>query len=123
MGEYLMNMLDFPAVVLLLIMALGAYVLWQTQSSPHNDFDFSDMLRDDGGRPSSARMAVFVCLAISSWAVMYMLIHSKGQIDTWVFLGYCGIWSGAKIVEKAIDAYREVKTGGPVVPEPDGQPK
>jgi hypothetical protein len=96
--------LDFPAFILLLIFLLGLYVLWKTQKAD-NGFDFSEMLRDDSGKPSSSRLAVFVCLAVSTWAIMYMLITNKGVIDTWIFIAYVAIWSGAKVAERFIDGY------------------
>lgn len=123
--------LDFPAVILLLIFLLGLYVLWKTQSAD-NDFDFSDMLRDDNGKPSSSRLAVFVCLAVSTWAIMYMLVTTKGIIDTWIFVSYVAIWSGAKVAERGIDAYLNKNglpngNGGvaptPLTPAPRPKPK
>jgi hypothetical protein len=96
--------LDIPALVLLLVFALGAWVLWRTQTS-ENNFDFADMLRDTEGKASSSRLAMFVCLAVSSWGFMYLLITKKGEMDTWLFLGYVGIWSGTKVAEKGIDMY------------------
>ena len=108
--------LDFPAFILLLIFLLGLYVLWKTQKAD-NGFDFSEMLRDDNGKPSSSRLAVFVCLAVSTWAIMYMLITNKGVIDTWIFIAYVAIWSGAKVAERFIDGYlqnRGIPNGTPV---------
>lgn len=102
-GTALSN-LDFPALVLMLLFLMGAWVLKKTQQNPANDFDFADMLRDEAGKPSAARLAVFVCLGITSWAFMYQLIHD-GKIDAWIFLGYTAIWSGAKVAEKLVDAY------------------
>lgn len=95
--------LDFPATVLLLVFLLGLYVLWKTHR--RLDFDFSEMLRDEAGKPSSSRLAVFVCLAVSTWAIMYMLVTRKGLIDTWIYISYVAIWSGAKVAERGIDAY------------------
>ena len=109
--------LDFPALILLLIFLLGLYVLWKTQKAD-NGFDFSEMLRDDSGKPSSSRLAVFVCLAVSTWAIMYMLITNKGVIDTWIFIAYVAIWSGAKVAERFIDGYlqnRGIPNGTPAV--------
>lgn len=108
--------LDFPALILLLIFLLGLYVLWKTQKAD-NGFDFSEMLRDDSGKPSSSRLAVFVCLAVSTWAIMYMLITNNGVIDTWIFIAYVAIWSGAKVAERFIDGYlqnRGIPNGTPV---------
>jgi drug/metabolite transporter (DMT)-like permease len=101
--------LDFPAIILIALLLLGLYVLWRTQKS-NATFDFADMLRDENGKPSSARMAVFVCLAISSWALMYVLIKKAGDIDPWIFFSYVGIWSGAKVAENFIGAYAAKRT-------------
>lgn len=102
--EWWTSMIDFPALILLIIFMLGTYVLWQTQRAS-NDFDFADMLRDEAGKPSSARLAVFVCLGITSWGLMYVIIKGNGTVDNTLFLGYTAIWSGAKIAEKALDAW------------------
>jgi hypothetical protein len=97
---------DLPAAILLIIFALMAYVLYKTQASDKNNFDFADMLRDDlSNKPSSSRLAMFVCLGISTWAIMYILITKKGDIDTWLFIAYVGIWSGAKVAEKGMDMF------------------
>jgi hypothetical protein len=116
--------LDFPALILLLIFLLGLYVLWKTQKAK-NGFDFSDMLRDDSGKPSSSRLAVFVCLGVSTWAIMYMLVTNKGIIDTWIFVAYIAIWSGAKVAEKGIEAYLEKRGigGGDEDREPPRPPR
>lgn len=113
---------DFPAIILILILFLGMYVLWRTQRA-NNDFDFSDMLREDSGKPSSARMAVFVCLAVSTWGFMYILITNKGQIDTTLFVAYIAIWSGAKVAERGIDAYLNRSSAPPAVVTPVVKPK
>lgn len=113
--RWFQNNIDFPAVVLLIILMMGAYILWKVQSNPDNKFDFADMLRDDSGKPSAYKMAVFVCLAVSSWAIMYILISLKGHIDNWQLLGYTAIWSGAKIVEKALDVWGQ--RGGVIPPQ------
>ena len=110
-----LSMVDFPAVVLLMMTLLGVYVLYQTQKNPHNNFDFADMLRDDAGKPSAFRLAIFVCLAISSWAIMYIIMQTKG-IDIWLIVFYMLIWSGAKIAEKIVDAYAGSKAGAAVAP-------
>jgi hypothetical protein len=127
-SEWLMQNLDMPAMVLLMIFVLGLYVLFRTQKS-NATFDFADMLRDELGKPSAFRLAIFVCLAISSWAIMYMLVKAGGTIDPWIYVAYITVWSGAKVAEKALDAYSgkpsqykaasEVnEADGPIAPPP-----
>lgn len=110
-----LSMVDFPAVILLVMTLLGVYVLYQTQKNPANNFDFADMLRDDAGKPSAFRLGIFVCLAISSWVIMYLVVQNK-TIDLWLIVFYMLIWSGAKIAEKMVDAYIATKGGN--VPPP-----
>lgn len=111
-----LGMIDFPAIILLVITLMGGFVMYKTQASKTNNFDFADMLRDDSGKPSALRLAIFVCLAISSWAVMYLVIQNKA-IDIWVIVLYMLIWSGAKIAEKIVDAYMASKGDkGPSLP-------
>lgn len=105
LAAWWMSMVDFPALILLIILALGGWVLWKTQKNPDNDFDFSDMLRDEFNKPSAFRLAIFVCLGVSTWAIMYMLVNNKGKIDAWIFIAYMAIWSGAKVADKLVDAY------------------
>lgn len=62
------------------------------------------MLRDDDGKPSAFRLAVFVCLAVQTWVIMYIVLKSNA-LDTWMFVTYVAIWSGAKVAETALNAY------------------
>lgn len=99
-----LSMVDFPATMLLIMVLMGAYVMYKTQKDPHNDFDFADMLRDENGKPSAIRLAILPCLAISSWVIMYLVVQNK-SIDLWLLVFYMCVWSGAKIAEKMVDAY------------------
>lgn len=62
------------------------------------------MLRDDDGKPSAFRLAIFVCLAVSTWVIMYIVLKTN-TIDTWIYVTYIAIWSGAKVAETALIAY------------------
>lgn len=110
LGTWVQLNIDFPAVILMLILVLGLWVVHKTQANPNNNFDFTDMLRDEKGKPSTYRLAIFVCLAVSTWAVMYMAIATEGKLDTWIFAWYITVWSGAKVAEKGIEAYASSRT-------------
>jgi hypothetical protein len=112
------SMVDFPAVILLVMTVMGAYVMYRTQKNQSNNFDFADMLRDDSGKPSAFRLAIFPCLGVSSWVIMYIVVQTK-TIDLWLIVLYMLIWSGAKIADKLVDAYVASKGGVPV-PTPVG---
>lgn len=112
--KWWMEMIDFPAFVLLLLLMVFGWVLYKTQANKENKFDFADMLRDDNGKPSSTRMAVFVCLGLSSWALMYLVINNKHKVDvSFVFVAFMIIWSGQKVAEKFLDVWALRLGGGP----------
>lgn len=110
--------LDIATSILFLLLFLGGWVLWKVQRDPHNGFCFEDMLRDDEGKPSAFRLAIFVSLAVSTWVLMYIVLKTN-TLDTWMFVTYLGIWSGAKVAETAINAYAGNKT---VVPAKRNNP-
>lgn len=107
--------IDFPGLVLVAILLLMFWIMWRAQKAD-NGLDFAEMLKDDSGKASSSRLAAFVALAISSWAVMYILVTRKGEIDTWLLVAYVAIWSGAKVAEKALEAYVPGARGLPPAP-------
>ena len=62
----LYNDFDIATVILFLILFLGGWILWTIQQKGNNNFNFEEMLRDEEGKPSSFRLAVFVSLAVST---------------------------------------------------------
>ena len=122
--QVLMEQLDAPAIVLLAMLLTGAYVMFKAQQRA--DFDWADMLRDDNGKPSAFRLAIFVSLGVSSWLLIYITIRIVGTSTTWVdalealfkwYALYIVVFSGAKIAERLVEvAY--VKIVGPVPAKP-----
>lgn len=103
---WLWRVMDLPAMLLVAVMWVLFYVLRRIQDDPHNNFDFADMFRDEVGKPSAARMMILVCGAVSSWGIMYMLMHdTDSKIDPWFFIGYMGIWSGSALAAKALEIW------------------
>ena len=92
------EMIDFPALILLFMLASGLWVVRQAQK--RKDFDFADMLKDETGKPSALRLGIFVCMFITSWVMMYLTIDKT--MAPMYFVWYLLIWSGAKVAEKAI---------------------
>jgi hypothetical protein len=87
---------------------MGGWVLWKVQKDKNNGFSFEEMLKDDSGKPSAFRLAIFVSLAVSTWVIMYIVLKTN-TIDVWMYMTYLGVWSGAKIAETAINAYANKK--------------
>ena len=86
--------LDIATDVMIGVLLLGAWILWKVQKDPDNDFNFEDMLRDDFGKPSAFRLAIFISLAVSTWVIMYIVLKTN-SVDSWFFVSYLAIWSGA----------------------------
>ena len=91
-----------------MILFLGGWILYKVQKDPDNNFNFEDMLRDEVGKPSAFKLAIFVQLAVSTWVIMFIVLNTN-SLDTWMFVQYLGIWSGAKIAETAVKSYGESK--------------
>jgi len=106
---------DIPAITLIILLAAGMFVMWSAQRRA--DFDFGQMLTDDGGKPSAMRLAVFVCLAGSTW-VLIKVTMSGADLDKVFpfFVAYTAVWSGAKIVEKLLDVLLAKFGGGSKAP-------
>ena len=118
--SFIFERISISTFILFLVMILLFYIAWNTQS--RKDFDFADMLRNGGSRkPSATRLASLICLIITSWGIVYAFLAVLGRpalVDkeyltmlTTLFGIYMGIWSGSKVVEKAIDAWTLWKTG------------
>lgn len=106
---WLWRILDLPALMLVAVMGLLFYAVYRVQTNKQNDFDFSDMFRDDSGKPSAARMMVLVCGGVSSWAIMYMLMHSSDKkIDAMIFGIYLAVWSGSALAAKWMETNKSI---------------
>lgn len=94
--------LDVPTFVLVFLLVLGGAVLWSAQR--RDDFDFAPMLCDETGKASALRLAIFICIAVSSWVVIKVTMNTTDPDKAFnYFVVYTAVWSGAKIVEKLLD--------------------
>jgi hypothetical protein len=91
-----------PSTVLIVLLLLMAYVLFSAQKS-REDFDIANMLKDENGKESGLRLALLVSLAISSWAVVTMVLNNTLSTNVWV--GYLATWSGSLVFIKAADKW------------------
>jgi amino acid transporter len=122
-GAWFLRNVDLPAVILFIIMGALAYSLRKIQMNKENNFDFADIYRDDRGKPSTTRISMVVCLALSSWALMYLIIKNP-TISTemnYLLLGYVLIFSGTKTADNLIDAWRNRGAPTPPPVEPQGK--
>lgn len=99
--------LDLPFLSLVAMLAITVYIIFAAQR--RDDFDWGQALRDDNGKVSALRLGIFAAIAVSSWLLIYVTMNviKKGDDLEQLFpfyAAYLGIWSGAKVAEKAIDA-------------------
>ena len=123
--SHLFDGIDAPSVVLLAMLAAGTYVMYKAQQ--REDFDFADMLRDDNNKPSAFRMAIFVCLGVSSYLLLFITFKLVAQVTvSWVdtlnalfpwYALYILVFSGAKIAEQMVETLM-VKFGAKLPPPP-----
>jgi hypothetical protein len=99
--------IDAPAASLLAMLAITIYVLFAAQR--RGDFDWGQALKDDNGKVSALRLAIFAAIAVSSWLLIFVsmnVIKSGQDLEQLYpfYATYLAIWSGAKVAEKALDA-------------------
>lgn len=104
----LISRLSTVHVAFMLLSGLLVYVLIQVQK--REDFDFAEMLKTNG-KPSAARLGMIVSLFISSFVVVQVAVaelsnNSPSSRLTDVLGLYLGVFAGAKVLEKGIDAWR-----------------
>ena len=116
--QWVSTNIDFPAIILLMFIMFGVWVLFQMQKRA--DFDLAQILCDPTtNKPSMFRVLGLGCFGISSWVIMYILFKNNGQIDKWLFGIYVLIFSGTPVASKAIDAYVSTKTSGLLAKDKD----
>lgn len=107
--------IDLAVLVLVGLAIMGVFILHKAQERP--DFDLAQMLISPEGKASSARLAILVSLAISSWTLIYVITeemkaeHKLSTNSMYLILGYLAIWSGNKVLESAVKAWADKKTG------------
>lgn len=82
------------------IVTLCAWVLFRWQRS-HPDFDLSDLLTGDNGRVSLSKFGQVSALVVSTWG--FIVLVQQGKLSETYFFGYMTVWTGAKLIQSAID--------------------
>lgn len=99
--------IDAPALSLLVGSLITLYVVFAAQR--RNNFDWGNALRDDSGKESALRLAIFVSIVVTSWLLIFIsmnVIKDGKDLEQLYpfFVTYLAVWSGAKVAEKALDA-------------------
>jgi hypothetical protein len=93
--------LDLAGLVLVGLLGVMIVTLILAQRSP--EFNIQQMMLDDNGKVSFLRVAGIGAFAVSSWVVMKDTISSGGA-NPMIFWGFVGVWSGAPVAGKLIEA-------------------
>lgn len=101
--------LDLPALVLIFLLLWFLYIFAKIQRSD-NGFDMKQMLCDADGKPSLTRLGNMVAIGISSWAVMFHVIHTNGKLDSTFLIGYLAVYAGAQTANKFFESRSQSNT-------------
>ena len=107
--------IDLMAVVLASFVLVAVWLSWRTTVRRDMRFDFEDLLLDSKtSRASLFKLGQFICLALSSWAFVYLTLAGK---LTEFFAGlYMAAWAGAGVLNKFADVKSQL-------PTKEGEPK
>lgn len=103
--KFFAEWLDTSVLLLVALLAIAVYVIREA-GKPGNYW--STIFDDDSNKRSALRVAVLICVAVSSAVLMYLTVNTvKGGDDLHnlfpYYIAFLAVWSGAKVVEKLID--------------------
>lgn len=93
-------------IALGVVFFLGLYVMYGLHKNPNSKFKFEDFFMKDG-KASVTPMAQLVSLGASAWGFVYILqsIAITEELAKYYLFGFMAIWSGSKIIDKALDLW------------------
>ncbi len=107
----LAKLIDVPSLVLMIMVVAGLFAAYAIQR--RDDWDWGEMFRDENGKLSAFRLAIFPTWMLSAWWVIYLTMNIRMDSNTaWIdalkalfpwYVTFLVVWSGAKIVEKVVD--------------------
>jgi hypothetical protein len=103
--RFIAEWMDISVLLLVALLAMAVYVMREAQK-PGNYW--GGIFDDDNNKRSALRVAVLICVAVSSAVLMYLTVNTvKGGDDLHnlfpYYIAFLAVWSGAKVVEKLID--------------------
>jgi hypothetical protein len=93
---------DGPFLVLLVLLAGLAGMLWRAQAN--SKLDLANMFKDDAGKESGLRFAILGAWVFTSWVLMALAV-GKSDYIVQAFTVYLLFWSGAPIAAKLIEKW------------------
>lgn len=78
---------------LFILLGIAAAIWWLiARAQKDEDFDISDVLRDEKGKISSERLLTFSCFGVSSW-VLAVIVFAHPNLVVESYAIYMGFWS------------------------------
>jgi hypothetical protein len=93
---------DGPFLVLLLLLAGLAGMLWRAQAT--GKLDLARMFKDENDKESGLRFAILGAWVFTSWVLMALAVGKSDHIVQ-AFTVYLLFWSGTTIAAKLIDKW------------------
>lgn len=98
--------IDVPSLALGVMALIGCWMMIKAQRRP--DFDWGNLFKDQDGKESAARLGMVAALALSTWLLIFVTMNTPksaftGDLLFNIFCVFMAVWSGAKIVDKALD--------------------
>ena len=90
-------------LVILLIIAVCVWVLF-ARAQANANFHIENVLRDQDGKESAARVIMFGCFAITSWVLAVMVFALPNHVLDALFY-YLLFWSGTDVAKDLIQKW------------------
>lgn len=103
--KFIAELFDVSYILLFVLLWMAWHILRRAERP---DNYWSGVFSDDAGKRSALRVATLVALAVTSAALMYLVVNSTKNVADmdalwkWWTVYVCA-WSGAPVVSKALD--------------------
>lgn len=106
-----LRLLDIPSITLA-VMLCGGWIMVRS-ASEQGHYDFAKMLKDENGNESITKLGTLASLIVSSWIVMFQVMHTE-KGDPTILLIYLSVWASVPVGLGLTDALKAKWTSTPV---------
>ena len=100
-----MTKVDIMGMMLVLLFLVAYRISRKASQDPNNKFSFGEAFTDATGKTSMGRLAVFVALVVSTWALIALVMTD--ELTEWFLSAYLGAFVingvGSKLADKKND--------------------
>lgn len=102
-----MSKVDIMGLMLVLLFLVAARISQKASKNPANKFDLSEAFTDLNGKTSMGRLAVFVALVVSTWALIALVM--TGDLTEWFLSAYLGAFVVNGVASKFADKPKDTQ--------------